>query len=155
VRARLWRAADLRGDALLLDHLIDVRNAMVGFLRHLHGGVVGVFLAVDVEVERERQRMKPWRLGALCVRMPPTSAQRLRQLLWSRCAGPSPAAIWIGRVPARTGDSNHLGNRREMCGLIRAQHGQTIVIMDDELVDRANVLGGSPEGGHRQIESLQ
>lgn len=87
-RARLWRAADVRGGVLLLDHLTDVSNAMVGFLRRLHGGVVGVLLAVDVEVERERQRMKPWRLGALSVRMPPTSAPRLRQLLRSKCADP-------------------------------------------------------------------
>jgi len=40
-----------------------------------------VLLAVDVEVERERQRMKPWCLGALSMRMPPTSAPRLRKLL--------------------------------------------------------------------------
>jgi len=85
-RARLWRAADVRGGVLLLDHLTDVSNAMVGFLRRLHGGVAGVLLAVDVEVERERQRMKPWRVGALSVRMPPTSASRLRQLLRSSCA---------------------------------------------------------------------
>lgn len=85
-RARLWRAADLRGGVLLLDHLTDVSNAMVGFLRRLHGGVVGVLGAIDVEVERERQRMKPWRLGALSVRMPRTSAPQLRQLLRTQCA---------------------------------------------------------------------
>ncbi|MGH8139512.1 MAG: AAA family ATPase [Steroidobacteraceae bacterium] len=85
-RARLCRAADLRGGVLLLDHLTDVSNAMVGFLRRLHGGVVGVLGAIDVEVERERQRMKPWRLGALSVRMPRTAAPQLRELLRSRCA---------------------------------------------------------------------
>lgn len=85
-RARLWSAADLRGGVLLLDHLTDVSNAMVGFLRRLHGGVVGALAAIDVEVERERQRMKPWRIGALSVRMPRTPAPQLRQLLLTRCA---------------------------------------------------------------------
>jgi hypothetical protein len=70
---------------LLLDHLTDVSNAMVGFLRRLHGGVVGVLLAADFEVERERRRMKPWRLDALSVRMPPTSAPRLSQLPRATC----------------------------------------------------------------------
>ena len=42
-----------------------------------------------------------------------------------------------------------------MRSLIDAQHGYAIAIMDDKLVDRTPVLGDSPEGGVRQIESLQ
>lgn len=80
-RARLWNAADLQGGVLLLDHLTQISNAMVSFLRRLHGGVLGVLSAVDVEVERERRQMQPWRLGALKVRMPPASNAVLRELL--------------------------------------------------------------------------
>jgi hypothetical protein len=84
-RGRLWRAADLQRGVLLLDHLTGVSNAMVGFLRRLRGGVIGVLTIVDVDVERERQRMKPWRLGALSVRMTPMPAARLHDLFQDRC----------------------------------------------------------------------
>jgi hypothetical protein len=83
-RYRLWRAADGRAGVLLLDHLDFVSNAMVSFLRRLHGGIVGALSAVDVDDHRERQKMKPWRFGALSVRMPLTSARRLRRLLDAR-----------------------------------------------------------------------
>ena len=85
-RARLWNAADLRRGVLLLDHLTQVSDAMVSFLRRLHGGVLGVLSAVDVEVERERRQMQPWRLGATRIRMPRTSNTVLRELLRARCA---------------------------------------------------------------------
>jgi hypothetical protein len=80
---RLWKAADLQGGVLLLDHLTDVSNVMVSFLRKLRGGVL---TAVDTEVEQERHRMKPWRLGALSMRMPPLPPTLLRELLQARCA---------------------------------------------------------------------
>jgi hypothetical protein len=83
---RAWKSADLQGGVLLLDHLTDVSNVMVRFLRKLRGGVIGVLTAVDTEVEQERQRMKPWRLGALSMRMPPLPAALLRELLQARCA---------------------------------------------------------------------
>ncbi len=85
-RARLWWAADQRFGVLLLDHLSEVSNAMIGFLRRLHGRVVGALSAVDVEDERERQRMRPWRYGALSVRMPAATWGHLRRLLRARCA---------------------------------------------------------------------
>lgn len=85
-RYRLWTAADRRAGVLLLDHLDCVSNAMVSFLRRLHGGVVGVLSAVDVDDHRERQNMKPWRFGALSVRMPLTPARRLRRFLHARHA---------------------------------------------------------------------
>lgn len=84
VRSRLWRAADGARGVLLLDHLSDISNAMVGFLRRLHGGLVGALSAVDVDDERERQQMKPWRYGAMSVRMPLTPAARLRRVLQAR-----------------------------------------------------------------------
>ena len=37
-RARLWAAADQRAGVLLLDHFSSVSNAMVFFLKRLHGG---------------------------------------------------------------------------------------------------------------------
>ncbi len=83
-RYRLWTAADRRAGVLLLDHLDCVSNAMVSFLRRLHGGVVGVLSAVDVDDHRERQNMKPWRFGALSVRMPLTPTRRLRRFLHAR-----------------------------------------------------------------------
>jgi ABC-type dipeptide/oligopeptide/nickel transport system ATPase component len=83
-RARLWRAAGVRRGVLLLDHLGEVSNAMIAYLRFLHGGVAGVLSAVDVDSERERQQMKPWRFGAMSVRMPLTSSLRLKSLLQAR-----------------------------------------------------------------------
>lgn len=84
-RVRLWRAADARFGVLLLDQLTDISNAMIAFLRRLHGGIVGALSAVDVEDERDRQRMKPWRYGAMSVRMPLMTEGRLRRLLHTRC----------------------------------------------------------------------
>jgi energy-coupling factor transporter ATP-binding protein EcfA2 len=81
---RLWNATDLQGSVLLLDHLTDVSDAMVGFLHGLCGDV-GVLTAVDREVELERPRMKPSQLGALSVRMPPVSTTLLRELLQAQC----------------------------------------------------------------------
>jgi energy-coupling factor transporter ATP-binding protein EcfA2 len=82
---KLWKAAELQGAVLLLDHLTDVTKAMVECLHGLCGNV-GVLTAVDSEIELERQRMKPSRLGALSVRMPPVSNAVLRGLLQTRCS---------------------------------------------------------------------
>ncbi|HVW70670.1 MAG TPA: hypothetical protein VHB68_16950 [Steroidobacteraceae bacterium] len=79
--ARGWEAAELQGGVLLLDHLTQVSSAMVSFLRWLRSGIMGVITAVDVEVEREQRRLRPWRLGALSIRMPGASADLLRGLL--------------------------------------------------------------------------
>jgi energy-coupling factor transporter ATP-binding protein EcfA2 len=84
-RNRLLLAAECEAAVLLLDHLTDVSTAMIGFLRRLRGGVAGVLLAVDVENERERQRLRGWRLG-LSVRMPTASARSLRTLYRSQSA---------------------------------------------------------------------
>jgi hypothetical protein len=70
---------------LLLDHLTDVSTAMVGFCRRLRGGIAGVLFVVDIDVQRERIRMRAKRL-ALSVRMPAASKRQLRTLLQSQCA---------------------------------------------------------------------
>jgi hypothetical protein len=76
-----WEAAQLQGGVLLLDHLIHISTSMVSFMRWLRGGIMGVITAVDMEVEREERRLRPWRLGALSIRMPGASADLLRDLL--------------------------------------------------------------------------
>lgn len=89
-RARLVAAADRERGVLLLDHMTDVTTAMLGFLRRLRGGVVGVvgvLMVVDVDVERERQRLRRWGLGVFSLPMPPASSDRLRRLLRARCHG--------------------------------------------------------------------
>lgn len=84
-RFRLWNAADRRAGVLLLDHFHCNGSAMVSFLRRLHGKIAGVLTAVDVDDERERNRMRPWRYGAMSVRMPLATAMQLRRLLDERC----------------------------------------------------------------------
>lgn len=85
-RGRLWHAADRRAGVLLLDHFRCSGTGMVSFLRHLHGKIAGVLTAIDVDTEVERRRMRPWRYGALSVRMPSATHRQLRRLLddqWS------------------------------------------------------------------------
>ena len=84
-RFRLWTAADRRAGVLLLDHFHCNGSAMVSFLRRLHGKIAGVLTAVDVDNEKERHRMRPWRYGAMSVRMPLATAPQLRRLLDQRC----------------------------------------------------------------------
>ena len=86
-RYRLWNAADRRAGVLLLDHFHCNGSAMVSFLRRLHGKIAGVLTAVDVDNEKERSRMRPWRYGAMSVRMPLATALQLRRLLDERCRG--------------------------------------------------------------------
>ena len=84
-RARLLLAADRNGGILLLDHVTDVSNAMLGYLRRLRGGIAGAVLAVDVDAARDRQRLRKHRLGMFWVPMPPTSPTRLRRLFRIGC----------------------------------------------------------------------
>jgi hypothetical protein len=115
---KLWKAAELQGGVLLLDHLTDVSSGMVEFLHSLCGDV-GVLTAVDTEVELERQRMKPSRLGALSVRMPPVSNALLRELLQARCAhlhvplpGPDAERRLVHAADGRPGGSSSARNFR-------------------------------------------
>lgn len=87
-RGRLWVAADQRAGVLLLDHFSSVSNAMVFFLKRLHGRVAGVLTAVDVEGPRDRSRMRrPSRYGAMSIRMPLTPTRHLRRLLHTLTGG--------------------------------------------------------------------
>jgi len=116
MRSRLWLAADERRGALLLDHVSALSTAMLGFLRRLRGGVAGVLLVVDFDIERDRRHVRALHVGMLSVRMPRTDARALRQLLRSACTdtrvtldGPVQAQIvraargrpgWINRCAA-------------------------------------------------------
>ena len=98
-RVRLWYAADRRSGVLLLDHFRCNGSAMVSFLRRLHGKIAGVLTAVDVAVEKERSRMRPWRYGAMSVRIPLATARQLRRLLEER---------WRTlQLPPLDGDATH------------------------------------------------
>jgi hypothetical protein len=87
-RARLWDAADQRAGVLLLDHFSCVTNAMVFFLKRLHGKIAGVLTVVDIDDQRESLRMRrPSRYGAMRVRMPLTPTRQLRRLLYTLTGG--------------------------------------------------------------------
>ncbi len=96
-RARLRLAADRRGGVLLLDHVSEVSNAMVGFMRRMVGGMTGIVLAFDVESDTERAAaIRPGRLGGLPIRMPETSARQLK-VLWRRLCRQQ---HWVDLSPA-------------------------------------------------------
>lgn len=100
-RARLRLAAEARCGILLLDHVEAVNTQMLGLFRRLRGGAAGALLTADVDTERERRRVREWRLGARSVRMPATSAARLRHALRSGCrtAGVAElAAAWERQI---------------------------------------------------------
>jgi hypothetical protein len=80
-RARLRRAADRVSGVLLLDHATTVTTAMLGFLRRLRGGIAGALLVADIDTVHERERLRAWHIGALSVRMPPTSDRQIHRLL--------------------------------------------------------------------------
>lgn len=79
-RGRLLLAADRNGGILLLDHVTDVSNAMLGYLRRLRGGIAAALLVVDVDADRERQRLRRHRLGMFWVPMPPYPPRQLQRL---------------------------------------------------------------------------
>lgn len=86
VRARLMLAADRQIGVLLLDHVTHISTAMLGFVRRLRGGVVGILMAVEVDVERERQALRQWHLGVSSLSMPPLSTRQLHTLFRAHCA---------------------------------------------------------------------
>jgi hypothetical protein len=81
IGARLRLVADRVPGVLLLDHTRDVTTAMISFLRHLRGGIVGALLVVDIDSDFERERLLAWRRYALRVRMPLMPNRRLLRLL--------------------------------------------------------------------------
>ncbi len=95
-RARLWSAADQRPGVLLLDHFQCRGSATACFLRRLHGQVAAVLTAVDVDTGKERGRLRPWRYGAMSVRMPLATPRQLRRLLEQRWGALRLAALDAG-----------------------------------------------------------
>lgn len=85
-RGRLRAAADANEGVLLLDHVTTVGTVAVGLLRRLRGGIAGVLLVFDVEVERERERLRARHLGHCLLRMPAVPAPKMRRLLRSLVA---------------------------------------------------------------------
>jgi predicted ATPase len=85
-RSRLRLAADRRAGVLLLDHATRVSTAMLGFLRRLRGGIASALLVVDVEVERDLERVRGWHLGSFRLRMVPATPRQLHKLFRSHCA---------------------------------------------------------------------
>lgn len=85
-RSRLVLAADADEGVLLLDHVTRVNSRMLGLLRRLRGGIAGVLLVMDVDVERERKRLPGRHLGVSWLPMPPASPRRLRRLFRTHCA---------------------------------------------------------------------
>jgi hypothetical protein len=78
---RLRLTAERTPGVLLLDHLRELTNAMIGFLRRLRGGVLGALLCVDVDAPFERERVLQWRRHALTERMPLMPTRNLQRLL--------------------------------------------------------------------------
>ncbi len=107
-RSRLVTAADLRAGVLLLDQVSAVNTAMIGFLRRLRGGIAGVLLAVDVEKERDGERLRHRHLGTFSLPMPLATPRRLRRLFRDRCTD--------DKVP----DISPIHERQ----IIRAAHGR-------------------------------
>lgn len=85
-RSRLRMAADRRAGVLLLDHVTRVGSAMLGFLRRLRGGIVAALLVVDVEGERDLERVRGWHLGTFRVPMAPATTRQLHRLFKAGCA---------------------------------------------------------------------
>lgn len=85
-RARLRLAADEHEGVLLLDHVTEVGTAMIGLLRRLRGGIAGVVLAVDIETERERIRLRSRQLGTSHLPMLPMTTRTLHRLFRGHCA---------------------------------------------------------------------
>ncbi len=76
-KLRLRLAADQMPGVLLLDHATAMTTQMLGYLRRLRGGIVGVLLVADIDTIQERERLRAWRVGALSIRMPKTPNRRL------------------------------------------------------------------------------
>lgn len=85
-RARLRLAAESNEGVLLLDQVTAISTSMIGYLRRLRGGIAGVLLAVDIDRERDGQRLRHRHLGTLTLAMPAASPRRLRKLFRDCCA---------------------------------------------------------------------
>jgi hypothetical protein len=100
VRGRLLQAAETSRAVLLLDHVVAVTSAMKGFLRSLRGSCVGVALAVDVDVPRERARIRRWCVSHHEFEVPPLQPGALRRLLSAELHRRSLPAIDVSEATA-------------------------------------------------------
>jgi hypothetical protein len=78
---RLRLVADRMPGVLLLDRTREVTPAMIGYMRRLKGGIIGVLFVVDIDSGFERNRLSDWRRHASRVRMPLMPNRRLQRLL--------------------------------------------------------------------------
>ncbi len=74
-------AIERKPGILLLDHLLDVGNAVKGYLRSLRGTGLGVVIAVDVEQPRDHARIRARALAYRELELPPLHGRYLRRLL--------------------------------------------------------------------------
>jgi hypothetical protein len=80
-RGRAHLAIERHPGILLLDHLLDVGNAVKGYLRSLRGTGLGVVIAVDVENPRDHARVRARGLSHREIALPPLPGRYLRRLL--------------------------------------------------------------------------
>jgi hypothetical protein len=66
---------------LLLDHLLDVGNAVKGYLRSLRGTGIGVVIAADVEHPRDHARVRARGLSYREIELPPLPVRHMGRLL--------------------------------------------------------------------------
>jgi hypothetical protein len=80
-RGRVRLAIERHPGILLLDHLLDVGNAVKGYLRSLRGTGLGVVMAVDVEHPRDHARVRARGLAYREIALPPLPGRYMRRLL--------------------------------------------------------------------------
>jgi hypothetical protein len=79
--SRVRLAIERQPGILLLDHLLDVGNAVKGYLRSLRGTGLGMVIAVDVEHPRDHARIRTRGLAYREFALPPLHGWHLRRLL--------------------------------------------------------------------------
>jgi hypothetical protein len=80
-RSRVRLAIEHEPGVLILDHLLDVGNAVKGYLRSLRGTGLGVVIAADVEHPRDHARVRARGLSYREIALPPLHGRHLRRLL--------------------------------------------------------------------------
>jgi hypothetical protein len=74
-------AIERQPGVLLLDHLLDVGNAVKGYLRLLRGTGLGMVIAADVEHPRDHARVRARGLSYRELTLPPLPERYMRRLL--------------------------------------------------------------------------
>jgi hypothetical protein len=97
-RSRVRLAIERKPGILLLDHLLDVGNAVKGYLRSLRGTGLGVVIAADVEQSRDHAHVRALGLAHRELALPPLHGRQLRRLLERE--------IELQRLPTPVSDSD-------------------------------------------------